>query len=192
MSRATELAKAEAEAVEAVEAQDEADADLEAAVAAEDADRAADDGPSIEASLKAFEKENERHLEALEAIMGDDFEAMVTCENCNGVGFRPADPYKRDPNLATCQACDGYGILVTGSLNPEKAVQACMTCGGNGFVTRPMSQAAPAAVAAAPMFDPFTGQPLTNYAGGAIQSPSPNGEWAPGYTPPPQPFPAGQ
>lgn len=189
MSRATELAKAEAEAAEAEEAaadQESGEIDDEDL---ESPEPGVDDGVSLEASLKAFEKENTRHADEVASIMGEDFEAMTPCEQCNGVGFRPADPYKRDPNLQTCDACDGYGILVTGSLNPDKAVQACMPCGGNGFVTKLTPAPAPVAAAPVQMFDPYTGQPVPSYAGGPVAPPSPNGEWAPGFVPPPQPLP---
>lgn len=189
MSRATELAKAEADKAEAEDVgEDEAPPEVEDESEAL-AESEPDDGVSLEASLKAFEKENERHADEVASIMGADFDAMTPCENCNGVGFRPADPYKRDPNLQTCEACAGYGILVTGSLNPDKAVQPCITCGGNGFVTKPMASPVPAAPAPVAMFDPYTGQPVPSYAGGPVTPTSPNGEWAPGFVPPPQPLP---
>lgn len=189
MSRASQLAKDEADAVEAEGAVEDEATDEPTAPAEPAAEPVADDGVSLEASLKAFEDENTRHANKLAQIMGEDWEAMTNCENCNGVGFRPDDPYKRDPNLQTCEACDGYGILVTGSLNPEKAVQACMTCGGNGFVTKLTPAPTPPAAAPVQMFDPYTGQPVPSYAGGPVAPPSPNGEWAPGFVPPPQPLP---
>lgn len=189
MSRVKQLADDEADAVEAEESA------TPEAVLTEDAlddtavDLTEDDGVSLEASLKAFEKENARHADEVASIMGEDFEAMTPCENCNGVGFRPADPYKRDPSLQTCEACGGYGILVTGSLNPDKVVQPCVACGGNGFVTKLTPAPAPVAAAPVQMFDPYTGQPVPSYAGGPVAPASPNGEWAPGFVPPPQPLP---
>lgn len=192
MSRVKQLADAEADEVEAEAAEDdETDTDGDP-VPDSEPEAAPDDGPSVEAQLQAFDRENERHAEAVATLLGSDLEAFEPCEYCNAVGFKVRVPYQRDPNLTMCGACAGHGLLITGSLEPSNAVRACQMCGGAGFVTKPL-QPPPAPQTATYAYPPpppgyEPPRPLDLPA-----SPAPDGSgWAPGYTPPGQPMPGGR
>lgn len=187
-SRVAELAEAEADAVEAaeaettesapeaIEAESEAVADLEAEAAQ----------LSIEKALRRFERENERHAHELARIMGPDFEAFAECIGCQGVGFAPVSGVQFDPDLEKCERCQGHGQMLTGAVNEMNVVRDCLACGGRGYTEKIVVPVVQAPVAGElPRFDPYTGQPLD--ATPPNPPPSQNGPWAPGYVPPGRP-----
>lgn len=192
MSRASQLAKDEADKVEAEDEPLPVDDPNIEAVEEGSEPKPIDDGQSIEAALKAFEKENVRHADELHAIMGDDFDAMTACEHCSGVGFEARMPLKRDPTLVACDYCDARGFLLTPSLVEGKEVRQCAVCMGEGFVAKPYE---PAPVQQ-PYVDPNLAyqQPPNGSPQPLQPAPPPPGApgWAPGYTPPAQPYPGGQ
>lgn len=186
------MADAEADRAEA-ENPDEPDEDADAEPDEnEDAEAAEDDEQpeaSLEASLKAFEREHERHRLELQAIMGDDFAAFAECPGCTGLGYQALEGPQYDPQLERCETCKGHTFLLTHAVEPNHATRPCTDCGGNGFKVKVMPPAQVATQPAGqpvPMFDPYTGQPLSQ-AG-------PNGQtdvtWAPGFVPPPGPAPS--
>jgi hypothetical protein len=149
---------------------------------------APDPQPSMEAQLKAFEKENVRHEAALKKVMGDDFEAFDPCPACSTVGFRPRVEIQYDADLEQCPSCKGHGMKLTGAVREDRVVRECLDCQGNGFRQRPIPvlQPQPAYTPPPQMYDPYTGLPVTN--GGSVAAPAGSG-WAPGYEPPGAPIP---
>lgn len=186
MSKVTEMAKAEAEAAE----DEEAAAGEEGEEEDEDEDEP-EPGPepqtpeqqSMEKALRAFEKENTRHAEALRKLLGDDFEAFAECIGCSGVGFAPITAMQFDPELERCGRCQGHGQMLTGSVNEMFVVRDCSDCQGQGFKVKVVAPEpyAPESVPV-PRFDPYTGQALP--AGVEPYNGGQPGPWAPGYTPP--------
>lgn len=155
MSRAAELAREEADAVEAAEnEQPEEDADTGDDAGneqpEEDAPQAADepaDEPSsnvsMEKALKQMERENERHAKRVAEIMGADFELVHVCEACAGfaAGFTLEAP-DTAPELLhgemfeRCVKCNGWGAVLTGSVNDIGRTTTCQNCTGQGYVTK--------------------------------------------------------
>lgn len=152
MSNAAELAREEADRVEAEEA----------AAAADDAtDDATDDAPeepssnvSTDKALAAIAKEGDRHAAAVAKIMGDDFALVYPCPTCsegiagftfeapnNHGGLLPVDEF------LTCDKCDGYGQVYTGARDSATWHTTCRKCAGQGYVEVPLpvAQALPVA-----------------------------------------------
>lgn len=191
MSRATELAKAEADRVEQEEREqlederplDEPEQDVE-----DDSDLDLPDDASDEDRMDAFEQYMARHEARLEALMGGDFAELRACTVCNGLGYRGVGEALVDPDYETCATCAGHGYRLTGSLNPMYAQESCRDCGGQGFRRKvpPMQAAAPATPAYEVRYiDPATGLEVP----GPQYAPPANGNWAPGYNPTPGPLP---
>lgn len=145
MSRAAQLARDEADRVEAEddETTDEPDAerpDEPDAEPAEPVDQAR--------KIQALERENDRRAKALERIMGEDFAALTECPTC--VGFVPGyivqgqevipDPAFDDASEA-CPKCLGYGRLRTRSLADGHDSVLCQRCSGAGWVTKAAADA---------------------------------------------------
>lgn len=105
-------------------------------------------------------RENERHWNRLQEIMGPDSEQLVPCELCFTLtpGFRwNAAPTEETANAVrvaiglpditnyapsaterTCDDCRGLGKVRTGSTVPNKETITCDACAGKGYVpTRP-------------------------------------------------------
>ncbi len=144
-------------------------------------------GPTPE-QLKALDKENRRHEQALERIVGRDWQWFVPCNVCDTMGFRavpPAieSPLRPDPKFKRCPDCGGHGMFQTDSLNPERATRRCDTCGGDGivmneYITPAVPTTAAATVPATRMIqDPATGQWVQVY------DPAANGVSAPAVPP---------
>lgn len=184
-SRAAELAREEADRVEAELGETVVNPDtgeiIEAPAATDTTD--ADQEASMQAAFEAFEAENERHRAALAAIMGEDFEAFHECMGCGGVGFQPVTAPRFDPDLERCERCGGHGSMLTGSVNEMHIVRECLSCQGTGYTTKVQVPSVPAEPNGQPVwrFDPETGLPLQ---GGPTPAGQPVGGWAPGYTPP--------
>lgn len=190
--RAAQLAKDEADRVEAEEAAAEAAAAQEARNGAESDDESAtQDTPEIsaEAAAERLDALLTRHEEGLRELFGEDWEGMAPCSFCQGFGFRNEPTMRPHPDMEECSTCAGWGVLVTHSNRPEKASIDCTSCGGNGYTMKIPQQAAPAAYNAQPIYiDVTTGLPAVPQP---AQPPLPaQGEWAPGHVPQPQPMPA--
>lgn len=163
MSHIAELARQEADRVEAEEAAEQAAAEAtddagkphDAADAADGesgadgaterpaavaSPPAAPDAGPTEAELKLLEKEQRRHEKALQTIMGDSFSLFEPCEPCGGMGVVPAGQtgapeLLHDPERTTCARCNGYGLTLTGAKPPGVPEMPCTGCGGNGWIT---------------------------------------------------------
>lgn len=191
MSRVKQLADAEADAAER-EDDENTTADDTPAPADDVPDLGPDDDtlepPSMEEAFKMLERERERHRVALETIMGDDFQQGVPCDVCAELGYRFLGEMPYDPTLTQCETCHGFGLVRTHSRHEQHAVRDCINCQGQGFrvKTDPPPQAATPPPPPLPMFDPYTGQPLS--PGTAAVADNGTG-WAPGFTPPARPMP---
>jgi hypothetical protein len=191
MNKISAMIEAEARKAEAEHPDDAPPADADGSPQEDqsaDPPSAPDPQPSIEAQLKAFEKENVRHETALKKLMGDDFEAFEPCPACATVGFRPTVEIQYDPDLEQCSFCKGHGILLTHAVREDRLVRECNDCQGNGYRTRTTPPPQPQAVYTPPqqMYDPYTGLPIGN--GGTPPVAAGSG-WAPGYEPPGAPIP---
>lgn len=168
MSKITDMAEAEAEAVEAAEGDTAAsDDDTEASSFAAPElrpDEPAGDEPadepsanvSMDKAVKQLQAEDERHAKRVAQIMGDDFALVHVCSGCQefAAGFtltapNDAPPLVTSPDYQRCEKCNGYGMVLTGSLAEHGQTQTCLNCNGQGFINTPapLPQAqAPAAV----------------------------------------------
>lgn len=192
MSKVTEMAEAEAARAEA-EPEPEPDEPSEPEPGGPEPEPEfepeAKAKPSMEAALKAFEKENTRHEVALRKIMGDDFESFVLCAGCEGIGYRAIEAMPFAPDLERCARCKGHGSELTGSIAPGKEVRECIDCQGQGFrVIVQQPEFSPVPSAPVPRFDPYTGELLP--AGAHPNGGGQQGPWAPGYVPLAGPAPA--
>jgi len=140
MSKATELARAEAEEAERDdderEHDDEHDQELEQApVEPEQREWPAE--PTEEMFAMAREL-NAAHHQALRDLFGPFVEGMAECESCGGAGIAPPEPagpdYAADPGKTTCTVCNGWGQLKTGSKAEGHVIERCDNCNGLGWV----------------------------------------------------------
>lgn len=132
MSQVTEKAREEAERVEREEAEERArqEAAEEAPV---ELTGVAEEGPSDE-QVAAMTAENERHLEALRAIMGPAAGLFEECRHCEGVGLAPRGPEPQQlDRYRTCPTCQGFAFVLTGAQETATWQVACPSCGGRGF-----------------------------------------------------------
>ena len=139
MSAATELARAEADAVEAEdvdtdEAEDEADDEAEAAAESSS-------NVSMEKALQKLEAENVRHGKRVAEIMGDDFALVHVCTHCQdfAAGFTLTPPDEAPPlvhggEFQRCGKCNGYGQVLTGALTDHGTTTTCRGCSGQGYI----------------------------------------------------------
>lgn len=191
MSRITDMVEAEATAAEAedetAEGNGNGNGNGEPEPAADETTAAAVQGAE-DAQMKAFEKHMKRHRDGLRRVMGDDFEAFTECTYCDGLGYRVVGAPRHHPRTSTCEDCAGHGFLLTGSENPAFASIPCESCQGNGYRT-----ALPPATLPAPQPQPFAGGYYNPQTGEIVAAPpmtqAPDGTWAPGYNPAPQPLP---
>lgn len=166
MSRATEIAKAEAEAVESESTEDEnPDAEPVEPIEPDDTDEeeAEEAEPSalavVENIDKALTAEQKRHANALRKALGEQWEHFAQCPLCQVDGYampyQPGEigPEQRDaimtvmgesgptrsathPTKIRCDACDGWGKLYTGSRDPAYEFDACVKCAGSGTMDK--------------------------------------------------------
>lgn len=174
MSRATDLAKAEADAAEAEDAETP-DAEPEPEpIQPDEEEEAEEEEPSEPSSLaqvenidKALSAEQKRHAKALAKALGDQWEHFAMCPLCQVDGY--AMPYapgeispeqrdailtvmgeagnvalKQHPDEVRCPECDGWGEMRNGSRRAEQETSACQKCMGTGHLDK--SQLAPSNV----------------------------------------------
>jgi len=118
-----------------------------------------------EKELRALERENDRHQQALGKMLGEDFAGFASCPLCDGgpAGFVPPfsvfpdeaaaakgqavyeyfegraeiePPYKQATTMRTCAACEGWGQVISGARNSGHRLEQCRQCFGNGWVDR--------------------------------------------------------
>lgn len=143
MSAAAEMARAEADEVEAAEA---AEAEVPQAVADEEEALAEpSSNVSVDKALKAMEKENDRHATAVAKIMGEDFALVYPCQHCvdfaSGFTFTPPEEsgkLKRGEEFQTCDKCDGEGQVDTGAKKTATWHTTCRKCNGQGYIEVPL------------------------------------------------------
>ena len=156
-SRAVELAREEAERVEAEDEQEK----LSASAAAPEPepepepepDEPADEPPAEPEQAfdpKAFEREQRRHEREMRKVLGSAFAALDGCEQCGATGYvardyAPPPPVLPDKELVVCAECNGYGLRLTPSLAQGKETVPCTTCNGNGWRDRKEVEATAAA-----------------------------------------------
>lgn len=193
MSRASELAKAEADRVEAEEnaANKQGNPGDETTTEAErEAETTETEPLSEEAVMARMSALLDRHERGMRGLFGAEFDDMQACSFCNGIGFREEPTMTHHPDTETCRMCNGYGKLVTGSNIPTAAAIDCTQCGGQGFTHKAPPMPTPAPMAPQPIYvDPTTGLqvPAPGYGNGA----SGQGTWAPGHQPQPSALPPG-
>ncbi len=190
-SRVAELAAEEAARAEAEEPETEEEEASEAETIPDPApDETPDDEPeaSLQARLSAFDAENERHLDALAEILGDDAAGFAPCPGCDAIGLRAVASMPYADDREQCPKCLGHGSLLTHSVNPATIQVECASCSGQGFVFKvELAPQQTTAGAPVPRFDPYTGEllpPSSQPNGGPGDAP-----WAPGYVPPARPAP---
>lgn len=163
MSAATEIANAEADAVEAELGPDE---ELEP-----DGEQEAEPEPEVEVEDEAsilrrikdinekVDREDERHAKRYREIMGDDFDQTYKeCPLCQLAGWafpyegqmledqRAAvaivlgegapQEYKEAPFSQTCDMCDGLGNVLSGAKTDHGRLVVCRKCNGSGWIEK--------------------------------------------------------
>lgn len=111
---------------------------------------------NVESGLERIARENERHLEHVAAIMGDDYETVAICPLCAdfaagvvfpgrvlepeqrnrvlvAMGEEPEPELRQNADTETCERCGGMGDLLTGSRTPRSNLMPCPDCGGQGW-----------------------------------------------------------
>lgn len=143
MSRAAELARLEADAVEA-EDTDEAEAEADQADAEPDAEQPAEPpAPPPDVDPKALERVVAKYEKDLRRVLGPAAESMHPCPVCEGMGFTPGEvepppQLVQDPQLEPCPECNALGLVLTGSKRDGQDMRSCTHCSGNGYRTKPI------------------------------------------------------
>lgn len=149
MSRVTDMAKDEAERVEAEE-----DTSTEPVEPQEPAEQAPepepDDASEVTGSVdtKALERALGKHEREMQKVLGDGFDDMKACDTCQGFGFvpqahEPVLPVLRDEQYQMCEKCNGYGQVLTGAQPDANPFTTCTACSGGGYITQPVQLPAP-------------------------------------------------
>lgn len=163
MSAATEIANAEADAVEAELGPDEElDPDGE-----QESEPEVEPEPEDEASIlrrikdvnDKVDREDERHVKRYREIFGDDFDATYKeCPLCQLAGWAfpyegqmledqraavgvvlgdaPKLEYKEAPFSQTCDMCDGLGNVLSGARTQHGELVVCRKCNGSGWIEK--------------------------------------------------------
>jgi len=147
MSKATELAEAEAARAEAEEPDEEEAGEEEPAEppAEPETETEAAEPPLPEGALSAeqlgeLDKAQTLYEKRVHRILGKD-NAPPPCPRCAGTGFdfqgeSPRPVLKVHDKFHGCVDCDGFGYVLTGSKRPELEQAECPTCQGRGFVEK--------------------------------------------------------
>lgn len=143
MSKATELAEAEARRAEAEQPPESDDNDDTPDGDVEDPGDAptpiteppAEPEVNAEAQAKAFVAEMNRHADEWAGIAGVPADTLEACPTCAGAGFLDR-PLKVSEHHQRCDACNGYGVVISGSLNAQSATTQCTVCSGFGHVPK--------------------------------------------------------
>lgn len=163
MSAATDLANAEADAVEAELGPDEeleADGEQEQEEAQLEPQESEE---SMQARLKKISSqmdgEDRRHEKRYAEILGDDFGMYAPCPLCQLAGFAftyppgtmpdeqraavavvlgesGASEYKAAPWSEKCETCDGRGEVLSGAQTQHGMLITCRTCESAGWVEK--------------------------------------------------------
>jgi hypothetical protein len=142
----------------------------------------------IEARIKAWERERDRHFRELD----QRYEVSAVCPLCEGHGMilpqlpEPENTARRTavsmalggdgepdyleaPDREKCDVCDGWGEVLTGSRRRENRTGTCTPCNGTGFRTKagevlPIFTPAPVPVSPQPFgLTPGNGGPTDAY-----------------------------
>jgi hypothetical protein len=182
VSRATEIAEAEAERAEAENPDEEP---VEPIEPDDDDDAEAEETepePSEPSSLsqvenidKALGAEQKRHAKALAKALGDQWEHFAMCPLCQVDGYAmpyapgEIEPEQRDAILVVmgesgnqalkehttevrCPTCDGWGEMRNGSRRAEQSTSACQACMGTGHIDKSQLASNTPALAAVPTY----------------------------------------
>lgn len=140
-------------------------------VASENEPPAEDSEKRMRQANERLNRENERHWNRIQEIMGPDAAQLVPCELCFeltpgfrwdaapneakaaavriAIGLPDVSNYAPSATERMCDDCRGLGKARTGSMVPGQETARCDACGGTGFVaTRPRLNAAEDALAA--------------------------------------------
>lgn len=186
MSAATELANAEADAVEAELGPDE---ELEPD-GEQEAEPEPEPEPESEASIQAklkrisdqVDREDNRHEKRYAEILGDDFGMYAPCPLCQLAGYAFTYPpgtmpdeqraavalvlgetagteYQQAPWAETCLTCAGNGVVLSGAATEHGRLIPCRDCNGSGWREKLAPPPTPIfqAVAQPPAPQPFVG-----------------------------------
>ena len=141
MSTAAQLAREEADAVEAEEAEE---AETETEPEPEPAPEPEPEPPAPPTD-KAIERVLTTYYNGIKRVLGPAAEEMHPCPSCADQlpGFvlslpTPVDELNEDPETKTCPQCAGKGSLKTGAAfgYVETAARMCGMCAGQGFVPK--------------------------------------------------------
>lgn len=191
--RAAQLAREEADRVEAEEREAEANGAAEAPDEPQEPDEPETGTPeelTPEEGMRRLDALLTRHEQGLRELFGADFDGMTPCAFCNGFGFSDQPELQHHPEKERCDKCGGHGVLISGSQNPSFATVSCEACQGQGFktVVPPMPQAQAQPQQTYIYLDPATGLQV---APPSMAPAVPEGTWAPGHVPQRQPMPPG-
>lgn len=153
----------------------------------------------IEARMKAWERERDRHFRELEKRDDYRYAASAVCPLCEGYGMiLPELPepentarrvavsmalggdgepeYREAPDREQCPDCDGWGEVLTGSRRRENQTGQCFRCNGTGFISKqgeikPLFTPAPAPAPAQPFGNGTPAAPPTDSWGRPIGHP---------------------
>jgi hypothetical protein len=100
--------------------------------------------------LRDLEKETDRHLERVHAIMGAHVADFDACDACGGIGLTPPGPRPQEHEyFRACSTCAGFGQVKTGSLRQGQEARDCPLCKGRGYLEALDGQGQPLADRAA-------------------------------------------
>jgi len=151
------IAKANAEADEVEEVDEDTEAELTEDEEAGDEPEVDEDEASMEKMRADLEHADDVHDVALATIYGDAWDAMTACPLCLAHGYVPAEQppdlppeqilavlaaagaiaqgMKPHPDFVRCDLCDGIGKLATGARNDDgNNYVACPRCTSRGYV----------------------------------------------------------
>ena len=140
MSRVTDLARAEADAIEAVEEEENPTEPEPEPEPEPTPEPEPEPPPDVGKMQKAIERVHGNYEAALKKVPGLMFDAYQPCENCGSMGYvlpsdQPEFEYQRAPDKDTCPECAGAGLVISGARNENHALEQCSKCNGNGWVT---------------------------------------------------------
>lgn len=129
----------EPDETDAEEEQEEEQSDAEPEPELEPEQSAPEPAPAgdAEATIRALESEDRRHLKVLVKHLGEDM-AEHACEACAGFGYVPVwlrevEALQPHDDFRACDTCKGWGQVLTGSKRAGNEARDCPDCGGSGF-----------------------------------------------------------
>lgn len=148
MSRVTELAEAEAAAIEAEEAaEDEAETEPEPEPEPQPEPEPEPEPQAVsERQIKALGRVVDTYFSGLQRVIGQDFAVYNQCPTCAehvpgfvppGVAPDPLAEYEPDPLNMQCPDCKGHGMRRSGAVNANALIM-CTGCSGAGYIQRPV------------------------------------------------------